>query len=345
MKTVKVLFFVVLVLLVFQQSSQAEIYCKIKGRVIDSETREGIPDVYVNAHRFQHDNPKEYFVMTDSNGYFSFSNLQAGRYQLHYNPLFPYVALPDEERFRSESENSFMIKEGEVKFIEQKLDKGGEIILKYILPEGNDTEYSWFDLCLYRIEGDVIKRTIMTVICKWENPKFEQASGEYKICGLAPGDYLISRRLKKKHKYYSGDDVEYAGLVKLFKLEKLESKTLIMDYTSASKIIINAKDKNGNRFYSGSIYLYKEITMNNKTGFCQVWRYSYRENEKVNPIFIESGKYFISFRFGGELIGSDGSIIEFDTNDFLVKIGEGETKELNLVLSLNEKLLPEINFL
>jgi len=345
MRTVKVLFLVVLVLIVFQQIGHAEIYCKIKGRVIDSETREGIPNVYVNAHRFEHDNPKDYFVMTDTKGYFTFSNLLSGRYEICYNPLYPYVALPDQEHFRAKWENSFLIKKGEVKYIEQKLVKGGEIVLKYNLPIGIDSEYSWDDLCLYRIEEDVIKRNIITIAHKWKNPEFKKASDGFKICGLAPGEYLISRSLKKKSQYYSGDDVEYAGLVRLFKLEKLESKTLVLDYTSASRVNLNIKDKNGNKFHRGCIDLYKEIVMNNKTGFCQVWEHSYQRNEVVNPIIIEQGKYFIAFDFGGELIGSDGSVIEFPTNGFLVNIEEGEIKELNLVISLNERLFPEINFL
>jgi hypothetical protein len=62
-------------LMVLHQTAFPEIYCKIKGRVIDAETREGIPNVFVNAHLDRHDSPKEYYVFSDKKGYFTFSNL------------------------------------------------------------------------------------------------------------------------------------------------------------------------------------------------------------------------------------------------------------------------------
>ena len=345
MKTVKVLFLVVLVLIVFQQIGHAEIYCKIKGRVIDKETRNGVPDVSVNAHRFEHDNPKDYFVMTDANGNFEFSNLRAGRYKLCYDPLYPYAIIPDQEHLRLDWENSFLIGKGEVKFIEQELLKGGSIILQPNLPGGDISQYGWRIFYLTRIEGTKIIRNISTIATNFRNPRFQQAPDGFKISGLIPGDYIISRSLKKKPEYYSGEDVEYAGLVKMFNLAELEEKELVLDYTSASKVIFNIKDRDGNKFHQGTIYIYKEIKLNNKAGFYPVWEYSYRRNEEVKPILMEPGKYYICFYFGGELIGSEGNIIEFESNDFLVNIEEGKSKALNLVISIDEKLFTEIDII
>jgi len=333
-------FTILIVFFLFQQIGHAKIYCKIKGRVIDAETKTGIADVYVNAHLFRHDSPKDHYVMTDEKGYFTFSNLAAGRYKLNYAPLYPYSVIPAQKHMQLDWKNSFVIAPGEIKYITQALQKGGEVILNYILPVGDISEYGYENFLMVRVEGDEYIRNIDTVTHKWDNPRFKKAINGIKLNGLAPGEYIISRSLKKKSKYCTGQDVEYVGLVRIFNLGKLEKKQLDLDYNLASEIILNIKDKNGNKFHRGSIALYKEVSVNNKTGFFRVWSYRYRKNEVINPIVTEPGKYFITLFYGGELIRQDGSIIKFEGNDFLVNIKEGESQQINLVVSLGEKILP-----
>jgi len=138
----------------FQQPAYSELYCKIRGRVLDAETKEGVPDVYVEAHLDRHDSPKDYYVFTDDKGYFTFSNLVPGLYKLSYNPLFPYVAFPSDAYSRTREDDLFRLNKGEIKQVIQKLEKGGEIIVKSNLIGQDISKYEESEFFLDRIEED-----------------------------------------------------------------------------------------------------------------------------------------------------------------------------------------------
>jgi len=326
----------------FQEPGYAEIYCKIKGRVVDAETKEGIPDVYVNAHLFRHDNPKEYYVFTDEEGYFTFSNVIPGRYELCYNPLYPYVAFPDRDQLRVNYKNSFIINKGEIKQVIQELNKGGEIIVNFNLPKDNLSEYREENFYLDRIEGDEIKKDVLTISHRFYNPRFKRSSTGHKMSGLMPGEYIICWSWRKYANYYTGDDLDYAGVMKRFSLSKLESKIIDIDYNSTTKIILDIKDKDGNKFNRGRIRLYKEIVVNGHEAFYRVWDYKYYHKDfLLKPIVIEHGKYFIGVG-PGELIEQDEKSIDFKYNQFLKNVaGDGDVT-LTLLVSIGRKELPDI---
>ena len=326
----------------FQGPGYAEIYCKIRGRVIDAETKEGIPDVYVNAHLWRHDSPKEYFVLTDEEGYFTFSNVIPGRYELCYNPLYPYVAFPDRDQLRLRYENSFLINKGEIKQVIQELNKGGEIIVNFNLSKGNLSEYREENFYLDRIEGGEIKKDVLTISHRFYNPRFKRSSTGYKMSGLEPGEYIICWSWRKYANYYTGDDFDYAGVMKRFSLSKLESKIIDIDYNSTTKIILDIKDKDGNKFHSGWIELYKEIVVNDHEAFYSVWCFNYDSKDfLLKPIVIEPGKYFIEVS-SGDLLGKDDQIIDFKYNQFLKNVAGNGDVTLTLLVSIEGKELPEI---
>ncbi len=337
------LWIVFIVFILLQLPVNAKVSCTIKGQVIDAETKEGVPDVYVYLHSFVHDNPEEYKVFTDDKGFFAFSNKNPGRYSLFYIPLYPYVIYPDQERQMIEWEKSFVVNEGEVLQIRQELEKGGEFNQEPIFLSDNFSEYSWEDFYLDRIDGGKLKKSIYTISHKMFNPRFKRAKNGTKLSGLAPGEYITCSSYKKRPKFYTGDDVEYAGIIRRFNLQKLEQKTLKFDYNSTSKLVFNSiKDSEGNKFHSGSIYVYKEIELMKKTVYYCVWKYSYDPDDILNPIAIEPGKYVILFYLGGELVRPDGKVIEFEYNEFEISIEINEIKHLDFVVSISEKLIPSL---
>jgi hypothetical protein len=340
-KTAFGVFLVAISIMVFQQTAFPEIYCKIKGRVIDAETREGIPDVFINAHLNRHDNPKEYYVFSDEKGYFTFSNLLPGLYKLNFNPLFPYVAFPDNDYFRSREDDFFRINKGEIKEVFQELLIGGEIILNYNLANGNFSEYELENFYLDRIEGNKLIYNIESVSSRFDNPRFKSSKNGYRISGLAPGEYIICRSLRKRPENYSGDDVDYAGVIKRFSLEKLESKELDLDYNSTSKISFDIKDKNGYIFQSGYIKLYKTVNLDNEESYYKIWscKYDYK-NFLMKPIVIEPGNYLLDVK-PWIMSGENGNEIDyyFVSNYIKINVSPNESKILNILVSIQGKEL------
>jgi hypothetical protein len=233
--------------------------------------------------------------------------------------LFPYVAFPDNDYFRSRDDDLFRINKGEIKEVRQELLRGGEIILNYNLVNGNFSEYKLENFYLDRIEGNKLIYDIQSVSSRFENPRFKPSSNGYRISGLAPGEYIICRSLRKKPHYYTGDDVDYAGVIKRFSLEKLESKELDLNYNSTSKISFDIKDKDGNKFNRGHIEIYKEIEINGEANYYSIWSVSYSPFLSIKPIVIEPGKYLLEIE-ASEMIGLNENKIDFDyeSNYFII---------------------------
>jgi len=338
MKVLKI--FVILVILqgLFTTCGFGEIYCKIKGRVIDGDTGQGIPDVNVNLHRFLHDSPREYFVLTDDKGYFTFSNLRAGEYCLNYFPLYPYASIPAEKANCVSYDRAFQVNEGEIKNIIQPLQKGGEIIFNYHSPYADiDEEYTVNSDYVHIVVNDKLFEA--SLVTRFVNPKFTESKEGMKVTGLAAGQYIISSSYEKLPEYYSENNVEFAGVIKCFTLEKLEKKKIDVEYNSKSKIIINLKGQDNMTFVEGSLYIYKNITVNGKLLYYNVWKKRHDNPSVINPIVIEPGEYVIIIKFG-KLKKVDGNEVGFGWNEFLFQIGEEETKEINCLILVEGRDIP-----
>ena len=278
---------VVLVVLLFAQTGFAKIYSKIKGRVIDEETKQGIQNVHVTLYFCLHDNPKELYIKTDKNGYFSFSNVDSGKYILNYIPEFPYVAVPTTYNLETDRERAFFLKEGEVKHVEQRMKKGGKIVL-------NNTSTN-ADLSKYTIQNfyvDMIKDNVFSTGIRRLGKRDE-------LWGLEEGEYIICQSLRKRDKYLTGNDVDFAGLIRFCSLEKLETKIVDFNYDSNARLEFNTKDQNGNKPGYINLNLYKKVNVSGKLIYYKVWNHTYLDQSYIrpnplNPIYVESGNYIIS---------------------------------------------------
>jgi len=330
----------------FQQPAYPELYCKIRGRVLDAETKEGVPDVYVRAHLDRHDSPKNYYVFTDNEGYFTFSNLIPGLYKLSYNPLFPYVAFPDNEYFRSRDDDLFMMNKGEIKQVIQKLEKGGEIIVNSKLSGEDKSKYKESEFFLDRIEENgKIRINIQTISHRIQNPRFIRAPEGWKHSGLAPGEYILCRGFRKYFNYYTGDDHDYAGAITRFTLEKLESKIINIDYNSTSKITLDIKDEDGNTFNRGSIKIYKEMELLGKKVFYSVWGgRSYDPTLPLKPIIFEPGTYLFII-LPCDMLSQDGEEIDYHckSNYFFKNISVNDSKSLIFIVSIDGKTIASVD--
>lgn len=337
MKFLKIFVLMMVLQGLFTTCGFGEIYCKIKGRVIDGDTGEGIPDVNVNLHRFLHDSPREYFVLTDDKGNFTFSNLRAGNYCLNYFPLYPYACIPAEKANCVSYDRAFQVNEGEIKNVIQPLEKGGEIIFNYHSPYANiDEEYTKNSGYIHIVVNDKLFEA--SLVTRFVNPKFIGSKECIKVTGLAAGQYIISRSYEKLPEYYSENNVDFVGVIKRFTLEKLEQKKLDVEYNSKSKIIINLKGQDNMTFVEGGMKIFKRIMIDDTEVYHAVWLKRLKPNAIVNPIIIAPGEYVISFDYGN-LKNKDGNEVKFDSNDFLVNIKENQTNEMNCLILVNGRKL------
>jgi hypothetical protein len=298
--------------------------------VIDGDTGEGIPDVNVNLHRFLIDSPKDYFVLTDEKGNFTFSNFRAGRYCLNYFALYPYASLPAADQKRVEYERGFIINEGEIKEVIQPLEKGGEIIQNFDSSLANmKDEYKVNSSYIHIIVNDKLFEP--TLIALRDHPKFTRSNEGIKYTGMAAGQYILSRSYEKMPEYYSENNVDFAGVITRFTLDKQEQKKIDVVYDSKSKIIIKLQCQDNMTFQYGRVGIFKHLTMNGKEYYYNVWLKRLKQPIIINPIIIEPGEYFIRI-YSGRLKNSNGDEIRFSGNEFLFYIGENETKEINCLI-------------
>ena len=337
MKFLKIFVIIVILQGLFTTCGFGEIYCKIKGRVIDGDTGEGIPDVNVNLHRFLHDSPREYFVLTDEKGNFTFSNLRAGEYCLNYFPLYPYACIPAEKANCVSYDRAFQVNEGEIKNVIQPLEKGGEIIQNFNSTIADmDKEYFVNSYYIHLIVNGKLFEA--NKIALRDHPKFTRSTEGIKYTGMAVGEYILSRSYEKLPEYYSENNVDFAGVIKCFTLEKLEQKKIDVEYNSKSKIIINLKGQDNMTFVEGGMKIFKRIMIDDTEVYHAVWLKRLDPNAIVNPIIIEPGEYVISFDYGN-LKNKDGNEVKFDSNDFLLNVKENETKEITCMILVNGRKL------
>ncbi len=330
MKKIVLVFF----LLVLQCLAHSTVYCKIKGKVVDAETGQGIPDVNVKLNRYEPGIPGGTFlVMTDKDGKFTFSNLEPGNFCLNYYPLFPYAAFPyrKNDGNMSSGKYNFTVKEGEIKYVEQKLLIGGEFIFHVDLPSGYiEEQYEEVYLKLHFVRGEGIESGLNRVGVRHFsiNPKFEPAPEGRKVSGLRTGDYLVSIQLEKISNITTESE-DFVGVLTPFTLKKRESKHSYLRYNSTSRLLLDIVGANGDSYHSATIEIFRKYQFNakNVSNFL-VFRKNYDKSESIRPLIIEPGNYYI--RTSGFLINGSGEKRYYGISEFPVQIIEGRSIEKTL---------------
>jgi len=305
------------------------IYCKIKGRVVDDETGVGIPDVNVQAHRFVIDSPQDFHVLTDSEGYFTFSNLKPGEYALNYIPLFPYTLDPQKSSDWTDYKRSFILSEGEIKNTIHRLKKGGRLIVTFnssvLDPKRCGLKHQFLD----RIEGAKLLYDIETLFHKWRNPKFVKTQEGNEYSGLAEGQYIASFQMYPKGDYYHEVDYDVVGIPKIFNISKNKDTVLNLDFVSKATLILDLIDKNGNTLNRGNLKIYNKIDSKSiQYYYCTFLSdfSPYRNNENLKPMLIKKGEYLIEVNAYPIPVEGQGrySVTLSDSNFFRINIEEDE---------------------
>ncbi|HLP46032.1 MAG TPA: carboxypeptidase regulatory-like domain-containing protein [Candidatus Kapabacteria bacterium] len=114
MKTIKIIFFILMVVIISPNLLYPIIYGSVSGVVTDEETGKGLPGVYVSIGGRVNLN-----VVTDNQGKYVAKLLKPGKYVIVFTPRFPYcnVSVPDR----------LYIGPGERKIINKEVKLGGSI--------------------------------------------------------------------------------------------------------------------------------------------------------------------------------------------------------------------------
>ncbi len=201
-------------LLLLQGELFPRVTCRIEGTVEDMDTKEPIAGAVVRLFSTSEPNDKWLQVQTDRNGCFIFDDryILPGEYYVQcyskgYVPFLPdyYQACLSEEKFR-ELSRVFVIKEGEIKHIRLKLEKGGTlkgVFLKktkegtsnfknllFLLEKGNFTQDELKGLSFCKKGAPVLSLSADDACEGSKDGLFFQvsSSGEFTIQGLEAGD-------------------------------------------------------------------------------------------------------------------------------------------------------------
>ncbi len=333
MKKIVLVFF----LLVLQCLAHSTVYCKIKGKVVDAETGQGIPNVNVRLNRYEPGIPGGSFVvLADKDGKFTFSNLEPGNFCLKYYPLFPYATFPSKviDGSTTTGKYNFTVKEGQIKYVEHKLAIGGEIIFHVDMPPGYIEEHyhkGTFESAY--ISGQTIEDDITTVGFRhlYINPKFEPAPEGRKICGLRTGDYIASIQMVKISNV-TPDSEDFVGVLTPFTLKKRESKPIYFRYNSTSRLILDIKGENNEEYSSVTIELSRKYQVSpRKSVKILVFKKRYVHPEKIRPLIIEPGTY--SIMTDGFFRDEKGIKKYFGMSEYHIEIKENQPVEKLLLMT------------
>jgi hypothetical protein len=152
-----------------------------------------------------------------------------------------------------------------------------------------------------------------------------------KVTGLPAGQYIISSSYEKMPEYYSENNIDFAGVITRFTLDKQEQKKIDVVYDSKSKIIIKLQGQDDMTFNEGRMTIFKKILINGTEIYYAVWLKRFDPPVIINPIIIEPGEYFIRIHLI-RLKNLNGDEIKCSGNEFLFYIGENETKEISCLI-------------
>ncbi|MCX6580258.1 MAG: carboxypeptidase regulatory-like domain-containing protein [Candidatus Aminicenantes bacterium] len=88
MKTIKILFFVLIVVIISTNPLYPIIYGSVSGIVTDEETGKGLPGVRINLS-----GRMILYALTNKEGKFAAKSLKPGKYEISFTPPFPYCCL------------------------------------------------------------------------------------------------------------------------------------------------------------------------------------------------------------------------------------------------------------
>jgi len=138
----------------------------VSGKVIDKETKKGIPNVSVNIFHDQYGNSCE----TDKDGKFVFFDITPGEITLSFLPPPPY-AMP----FINEMKEYFKLENGKNLCILKKLEYGGTLIGK-VYDKNTNTPLNILDVWIYQHPPTTLKI---------------KDNGEFQIDQIKPGNHIL----------------------------------------------------------------------------------------------------------------------------------------------------------
>ncbi len=315
---------------IFIEKADCTTYSVIEGRVISADTGEGIPNVSVDLHMFFHDSPRDYYVLTDKDGYFSFRNIKPGDYTINYYPLYPYAVDPYNDIELYDEDRAFVLRAGEVKKVIKKLKKGWAIseirkkMKKEILDEYKG-EFVFFSM--------IDKGEEITPVYTYDwviNPKIKDS--KYAREGLKPGKYVYCLGVVQKKKYWKDNRIiHYTGNFLIFEAKEEEKKKIEFDFEGYdSEVEIVGIDKSGNELIWGEIAIYKYEKIKGKEYWIKVGEYKIGEYDNFkNVLRMKPGRYLVAI-FGNTKENKllFGTYKEFDIKKGKQKYIIRVTKEL-----------------
>jgi len=323
------------------------VYCKVKGRVVDEETGAGIPDVNVQLHRFIHDSPQDAYVLTDKEGYFSFSNLKPGKYVLNYIPLFPHVLDPQKRSDWTDHKRAFIIAEGEIKNFVRRLKKGGRLIVDFNSTILDVSRCGLKCQFLDRIEGEELVYDIETLSNRWRHPKFKKSQEGDVYSGLSEGQYITSFQLFPLGDYFHEVDYDIVGIPKILTITKKQDTKLNIAFNSKSTLILDIFGENNIEIDDGNFNIYRKITISSKEVFYKVFSNTFTKVSEIKPLSIMPGDYVVSIVvYPLPLQGQDKySVVPSQINYFKFSIQENMANNLKCKILFSGNDLVDVSFI
>ncbi len=334
----KAVLLAIMAVLLLQGELFPRVTCRLEGTVQDKDTKEPVGGAVVKLFSTTEPRVERLQVQTDRNGCFIFDDryIFPGEYFLQcyskgYVPFLPdyYRRCLSGDDFKA-SFKVFNIKEGEIKHIRLKLEKGGTlkgVFLKKTQEGTSNFKNLLFDLDKRNFSRDEVAKvtmckTSLSVLSLFANrprKKYEDGffvhitqDGEFTISGLEPGSdyYLIFR----PNGYWQ---TELTGIV----VEKGKTNTLhhTIDLTTPSGIHGTIKAE-GRVPDSGTVYLYPLDS--SKYEFYKFCRSDLDGEGKYSCLGLPPGKYdlelFVDYNKG-----------KVTKKSIVVGIEAGKTKTLD----------------
>jgi hypothetical protein len=175
---------------------------RVHGVVIDAETGQPLPFATVNLDVTPGSAFGRQSVVTAEDGTFDIADVRAGTYTLTAaKPGYPVMFYRRSGGASPDSGDPLGVRAGEqIGGLEIRLVRGGVIAGRVLEPGGEPAVGA--AIKLYRVDAPPRPRTIFSPIEMFRT----NARGEYRLWGLAPGDYLVAASaLSPSDGWYRGD--------------------------------------------------------------------------------------------------------------------------------------------